>query len=251
MAHVLILGGTGEARALAERLDGRDRLRVTSSLAGRVRHPRLPAGEVRVGGFGGAEGLADWLRDERVSAVVDATHPFAGGITGNAVRAAQRAGVPVLVLQRPEWLPGPGDDWRPVPSLAAAAGALPGLGERVFLTTGRQGLASFAELDLWFLVRTVDPPDPPLPARTKTLLSRGPFTVDGELELLREHHIDVLVTKNSGGPMTAAKLTAARELGLPVVVVQRPPIPAAPSAETVDEAAEWLDSLLRNESHAG
>ncbi|SDW83973.1 precorrin-6A/cobalt-precorrin-6A reductase [Saccharopolyspora shandongensis] len=251
MTRVLVLGGTGEARKLAERLAERPDLRVTSSLAGRVREPQLPPGEVRVGGFGGVDGLADWLQREQVDAVVDATHPFAGTITENAVAAAERAGCPILVLRRPAWRPGPGDDWRPAPSLAAAAALLPELGERIFLTTGRQGLAHFAALGLRFLVRTVDPPEPPLPPHTTVLLARGPFTVHDELALLREHSIDVVVTKNSGGSMTSAKLTAARELGLPVVVVQRPPQPAAPSAETVEDAAAWLDSALRQRDHAG
>ncbi|GAA4829491.1 cobalt-precorrin-6A reductase [Saccharopolyspora rosea] len=251
MTRVLVLGGTGEARALAARLVERPGTHVTSSLAGRVREPRLPPGQVRVGGFGGADGLAEWLRRERIDALVDATHPFARAITDNAVTAAERAGVPRLLLRRPGWRPGPGDDWRPVPSMPAAAAALPGLGERVFLSTGRQGLAHFAALDLWFLVRTVDPPEPPLPARTEVLTARGPFTVDEEADLLRRHRIDVLVTKDSGGAMTAAKLTAARELGLPVVVVQRPPQPAGPSAETVAEAVAWLDSVLPQGDHAG
>ncbi|MGW5645475.1 cobalt-precorrin-6A reductase [Saccharopolyspora sp. NPDC003752] len=251
MTRVLVLGGTGEARKLAERLAERPDLRVTSSLAGRVREPKLPPGEVRVGGFGGVDGLADWIRREQVDAVVDATHPFAGAITENAVAAAELAGCPILVLRRPAWRPGPGDDWRAAPSLAAAAELLPELGERIFLTTGRQGLAHFAALDLRFLVRTVDPPEPPLPPHTTVLLARGPFTVDDELALLREHRIDIVVTKNSGGSMTSAKLTAARELGLPVVVVQRPPQPTAPSAETVEDAVAWLDSALRQRDHAG
>ncbi|MEV0702355.1 cobalt-precorrin-6A reductase [Saccharopolyspora sp. NPDC050389] len=251
MTRVLLLGGTGEARKLAERLAERPDLHVTSSLAGRVREPQLPPGEVRVGGFGGPDGLADWLRREQVDAVVDATHPFAGTITENAVAAADRAGCPILVLCRPAWQPGPGDDWRAVPSMTTAAALLPELGERIFLTTGRQGLAHFAALDLRFLVRTVDPPEPPLPPHTTVLLARGPFTVRDELALLREHSIDVVVTKNSGGSMTSAKLTAARELGLPVVVVQRPPQPPAPSAETVEDAIAWLDSALRQRDHAG
>ncbi|SEG64345.1 precorrin-6A reductase [Saccharopolyspora kobensis] len=247
--RVLILGGTGEARALAGRLHERPDLHVTSSLAGRVREPQLPPGDVRVGGFGGPDGLADWLRRERVRAVVDATHPFARTISDNAVAAAQRAGCPLLVLRRPAWEPESGDDWRPVPSMAAAAELLPELGERIFLTTGRQGLAHFAGLDLRFLVRTVDPPEPPLPPRTTVLLARGPFTVHDELALLREHRIEVLVSKNSGGSMTSAKLTAARELGLPVVMVQRPPRPDVPSAGTVEQAVAWLDAVPRD--HAG
>jgi precorrin-6A/cobalt-precorrin-6A reductase len=238
---VLILGGTGEARRLADALRGEPRLEVVSSLAGRLRAPMLPAGVARIGGFGGPDGLATWLRDERIGAVVDATHPFAANITASAVSACGRTGVPLLVLRRPGWTPVPGDDWHPVPTLEAAAEALADLGERVFLTTGRSGLAAFAELTgHWFLIRTVDPPEPPLPARMRLLLDRGPFTVDGERELFAEHRIGVLVTKDSGGPMTAAKLVVAREMGLPVVVQARPPAPDAETVEAVTEAVHWL-----------
>ena len=238
--QVLILGGTGEARQLAAHLVGRG-MRVTSSLAGRVSRPQLPEGEVRVGGFGGVDGLADWLRREEVRAVVDATHPFARTMSEHAARATAATGTPVLALRRRPWQPGPGDDWRPVSSLEEAAALLPDLGDRILLTTGRQELAHFAALrDQHFVVRTVEPPEPPLPPRVTTLLSRGPFTTDGELELLREHRIDAVVTKNSGGTMTTAKLTAARELGLPVVMVQRPPVPEVPEVDTVEEAVEQL-----------
>lgn len=238
--HVLILGGTTEARRLAEVLH--PAARVTTSLAGRVAGPRLPAGDVRIGGFGGAEGLAQWLRAHQVDALVDATHPFAGTISFNAASAAVTAHVPLLALRRPGWAAGEGDDWHTVGSLEQAAGMLPALGRRVFLTTGRMGLAAFVGLDeLWFLMRSVDAPEPPLPSRTEVLLDRGPFTLDGERELLRRHRIDVLVTKDSGGAATAPKLTAAREAGLPVVVVRRPPVPdGVQVAVTVDEAAAWL-----------
>ncbi|MGY0465018.1 cobalt-precorrin-6A reductase [Kitasatospora sp. cg17-2] len=240
--HLLILGGTTEARALAAALDGRTGLRVTSSLAGRVARPRLPAGEVRIGGFGGADGLADWLRAERVDTVVDATHPFAAVMSGNAAAAAAATGVPLLALRRPGWTAVPGDDWHRVPSLDAAAALLPALGRRVLLTSGRQGLAAFAHLDgLHFVARSVDPPEPPLPAALDVLLDRGPFTLDGERAVLREHRIDVVVTKDSGGAATAPKLTAARELGLPVVLVDRPPLPAGvPVAASVAEVLERL-----------
>ncbi|MFD5033241.1 cobalt-precorrin-6A reductase [Streptomyces sp. NPDC058405] len=244
--HVLILGGTTESRRLAENLHGPLRfvrhIRVTTSLAGRVARPVLPPGEVRIGGFGGAEGLGRWLREHRVDALIDATHPFAATISRNAARAAADAHVPLLALRRPSWVPAAGDDWRPVGSLEEAARALPPLAGRVFLTTGRMGLATFAHLDdLWFLVRSVDAPEPPYPARTEVLLDRGPFTLDGEREIIRRHRIDVVVTKDSGGAATAAKLTAAREAGLPVVVVRRPPVPEGVSvAGTPDEAADWL-----------
>ncbi|MEU6769940.1 cobalt-precorrin-6A reductase [Streptomyces sp. NPDC046759] len=241
-AHVLILGGTTEARRLAAVLAARPGTRVTTSLAGRVARPAAVAGEVRTGGFGGAQGLADWLRTHHVDALVDATHPFAEAITANAARAAAATGVPAVVLRRPGWRPGPGDRWYDVPSLAAAADALPALGRRVFLTTGRLGLAAFAHLtDLHFLVRSVDPPEPPVPPATEVVLARGPFTVAEETELLRAHRIEVLVTKDSGGEATAPKLTAARELAVPVVVVRRPPLP--PGMAAVPDVAGVLERL--------
>ncbi|MEU6983830.1 cobalt-precorrin-6A reductase [Streptomyces sp. NPDC046324] len=241
--HVLILGGTTEARALAARLQepGAATVRVTSSLAGRVAAPRLPAGEVRIGGFGGVEGLVEWVRAHAVDALIDATHPFAENISFNAARAAATAHVPLLALRRPGWVPAAGDDWHQVASLEEAARTLDGLGERVFLTTGRMGLAAFAHCPQWFLVRSVDAPEPPMPARTEVLLDRGPFTLEGERELLARHAVDVLVTKDSGGAATAPKLQAAREAGIPVVVVRRPPVPdGVRVATTVEAAAAWV-----------
>ncbi|MET7572102.1 cobalt-precorrin-6A reductase [Streptomyces sp. NPDC005492] len=241
--HILILGGTTEARELAAELAlRRPEVRVTTSLAGRVSRPGALAGDVRIGGFGGAEGLAEWLREHHVDAVVDATHPFAESITANAARAAATTGLPAVVLRRPGWRPGPGDDWRPVASLSEAADALPGLGHRILLTTGRLGLAAFAHLDrLHFVVRSVEPPEPPMPPDAELLLARGPFTLTDETALLREHRIDVIVTKDSGGAATAAKLTAARETGIPVVVVRRPPLPDGVSA--VPDVAGVLERL--------
>lgn len=244
--HVLVLGGTTEARELAAALSARPGTEVTTSLAGRVTRPGAVAGEVRVGGFGGAEGLAQWLRAHRADAVVDATHPFAGTITANAAHAATATGLPLVVLRRPGWQPGPGDQWHPVPSLEAAAGLLPGLGHRILLTTGRLRLAAFAHLTApRFVVRSVEPPEPPLPPHTRVLLDRGPFTVAGETAVLRDHRIDVLVTKDSGGAATSAKLTAARDLGLPVVVVRRPPLPEGVTAvPDVPSALRRLDALV-------
>ncbi|WP_326629096.1 MULTISPECIES: cobalt-precorrin-6A reductase [unclassified Streptomyces] len=247
--HVLVLGGTTEARRLAESLTEAfpAGARVTSSLAGRVASPKLPPGEVRVGGFGGADGLAEWLRTHRVDALIDATHPFAGTISFHAAAAAAAAHVPLLALRRPGWVPVDGDRWHPVGSLDEAAAALPRLGRRVFLTTGRMGLAAFAGLDsLWFLMRSVDAPDGPHPARMEVLLDRGPFTLDGERELIRRHLLDVLVTKDSGGDATAPKLAAAREAGIPVVVVRRPPVPEGVTVVGTPElAADWLAGLRR------
>ncbi|MGI5349758.1 cobalt-precorrin-6A reductase [Streptomyces sp. CA-250714] len=249
--HVLILGGTTEGRRLAELLDGAPDMRVTSSLAGRVAAPRMPPGDVRIGGFGGVRGLAEWLRTHLVDVLIDATHPFAETISFHAAEAAAEAHVPLLALRRPGWVPTAGDNWHMADSLPHAAQLLPRLGRRVFLTTGRMGLAAFADAasagqdsdGLWFLVRSVDPPEPgtPTPARMELLLDRGPFTLDGERELLRGHRIDVVVTKDSGGTATAPKLAAAREASLPVVIVRRPPVPEGVRVMTSpEEAAEAL-----------
>lgn len=180
-----------------------------------------------------------WLLNERIDVVIGATHPFAERMTAAAAAATKAADIPFLLLRRPGWTAGPGDDWRRVPSLEAAAANLPG--ERVFLTTGRTGLSVFASDALrWFLVRSVETPNPPPPPRTHLLLARGPFEVAGEIELMRRYAIDVLVTKDSGGDMTAAKLTAARRLGLPVVMIDRPPAPDVPTVSTVEDAVAWL-----------
>jgi precorrin-6A/cobalt-precorrin-6A reductase len=245
--HVLVLGGTTEARKLAAALAARRGVRVTSSLAGRVSRPGALDGDVRIGGFGGAQGLADWLREQRADAVVDATHPFATGITANAASATAATGLPLVVLRRPGWRAGAGDRWHEVASLEEAAELLPGLGRRVLLTTGRLGLAAFAHLDgPHFVVRSVEPPAPPMPPDVELVLARGPFTVADELTLLRDRRIDVVVTKDSGGTATAAKLTAARELGLPVVVVRRPPLPTGvTTVPDVDAVLDELDLILR------
>ena len=242
--RILILGGTGEARELAAGLTAAG-VDVVSSLAGRVRNPRLPAGEVRIGGFGGAAGLAGFLRAEAITGVVDATHPFATAITANAAEAAAEAGLPLLVLRRPPWPADP--SWQTVPDIAAAAAAAAAWpGESVFLTTGRRDLGAFAaDGEHRFLVRAVDPPDPggPVPPRMTLLLDRGPYTPEGEAALMREHKVGLLVTKNSGGPMTAAKLQAASELAVQVVVVERPPLPPGSTAvTTVAEALAWVRS---------
>ncbi|MFG3043452.1 cobalt-precorrin-6A reductase [Streptomyces sp. NPDC048241] len=244
-AHVLILGGTIEARHLATVLAARPGLRVTTSLAGRVTRPGAVDGAVRVGGFGGVAGLADWLRAHRVTALVDATHPFAERITANAAESARLTGVPHAVLHRPGW--DLDDDWCSVASLEEAARVVPRLGQRVFLSTGRLELAAFRDLtDTQFVIRSVEPPEPPLPPHCELILARGPFSLADELDLLRAHRIDVLVTKDSGGAATAPKLAAARSLSLPVVVVRRPELPAKVRAlPDVDGVLDWLAGVIR------
>ena len=240
---VLILGGTAEARQLAAALaaDGVD---VISSLAGRVGTPNLPAGRVRVGGFGGAGGLADYLRREHVSAVVDATHPFAAKITKNVVRAASMTGTSLIRLERPGWEEHPhANTWTWVSDATAArAAAEPAL--RPFLTTGRQSLRDFvAWADRDVLVRLVDPPAASLPQRWNVILSRGPYSYDGERTILTGHAIDVILTKDSGGTHTVAKLEAADHLGIPVVIIARPEPAPVPLLRTVAEAVDWCRSF--------
>jgi precorrin-6A/cobalt-precorrin-6A reductase len=232
--RVLILGGTAEGRELAGALPGFD---VVSSLAGRTSAPVLPTGAVRVGGFGGT--LADYLRG--FDAVVDATHPFATAVTATAVTAARTAGVPLVRLVRPPWTEQPGDDWRRVPSLPAAATLADSLGQRLFLAVGRGGLTAFAGVSAWCLARTVEAPDPPLPRRLHVVRDRGPFTVEGERDLLTRHAIDVVVARDSGG-VTDAKIHVSRELGLPLVLVDRPPETAPTCVNGVSAAVAWLSA---------
>ncbi|MFZ2512525.1 MAG: cobalt-precorrin-6A reductase [Gordonia sp. (in: high G+C Gram-positive bacteria)] len=240
-SRVLILGGTAEARALAKALVA-EGIPVISSLAGRVQNPRLPVGEVRIGGFGGVEGLRKWLGDNQIRAVVDATHPFAVRITANAAQACAQADVPLIRLARSAWEAGPADRWISVPDIDAAAEAVAERGGRVFLTTGRQDVDAFAGVEnAWFLIRVVDPPEGPLPAHHEILRSRGPYGLDDERALLAEHRITLLVTKNSGGELTRAKLTAAAEVGIDVIVVERPSEPAG--VECVTSAAAAVDCV--------
>ncbi|MEB4211666.1 cobalt-precorrin-6A reductase [Mycobacterium sp. 94-17] len=239
--RVLLLGGTGEARALAQALH--PRFDIISSLAGRVPDPALPVGRVRIGGFGGVDGLRRWLRDERIDAVVDATHPFAATMTAHAAAACAALRIPHLVVARPAWDPGTAIV---VESDTGAAETVARQGyTRVFLTTGRSGVRAFADSDAWFLIRAVTGPDAAtLPRRHRVLLSRGPYRYDDEVALMRAHRIDALVTKNSGGDMTRAKLDAAAALGVSVVMVARPPLPAGVvTVGAVREAAEWVGAL--------
>jgi precorrin-6A/cobalt-precorrin-6A reductase len=239
--RVLLLGGTAEARALAKTLH--PQVDIISSLAGRVPDPALPVGPVRVGGFGGFDGLRRWLLDEHIDAVVDATHPFAATMTANAAQACAELRMPHVVLARPPWDPGGATVVR---SDIDAAEAVERQGyRRVFLTTGRSSVKAFADSDAWFLIRAVTAPEVAvLPRHHQLLLSRGPYRYDDELALLRQHRIDALVTKNSGGNMTRAKLDAAAALDIPVVMVQRPQLPDGVIAVgSVEDAAKWVGGL--------
>ncbi|BBY09000.1 precorrin-6A reductase [Mycobacterium noviomagense] len=239
--RVLLLGGTAEARALAPRLH--PDVDVISSLAGRVPDPALPVGAVRIGGFGGVDGLRRWLRDEKVDAVVDATHPFAATITAHAAQVCEELGLPHLVLARPAW--DHGDAIVVTSDTEAAKVVAEQEYSRVFLTTGRSGVGAFVHSDAWFLIRAVTAPDSDrLPRRHQLLLSRGPYDYAGEYALMREHRIDALVTKNSGGQMTRAKLDAAAALDIPVVMVDRPPLPpGVTTVGSVAEAVEWVGGI--------
>jgi precorrin-6A/cobalt-precorrin-6A reductase len=238
--RILLLGGTSEARALAARLH--PDIDVISSLAGRVPDPALPAGELRIGGFGGVDGMRRWLCDAGVDAVIDATHPYAATITAHAAAVCGELRMPHLVLARPAWPPGDaivvGSDAEAAKTVAAERYS------QVFLTTGRSGAAAFVDVDAWFLIRAVTAPDAEtLPRRHQLVLSRGPYHYDDELALLRAHRIDALVTKNSGGAMTRPKLDAAATLDIPVVMVDRPPLPPnVATVATVDDAEAWLRS---------
>ena len=247
---LLILGGTTEGYRLAEAATALPGLRVISSLAGRVGTPRQPAGEMRVGGFGGVAGLADYLRREKIDAVIDATHPFAARMGWNAAGAMAETRTPLLRLERPAWQAVAGDRWTMAATWPDAAAALrmvtsaaaPATAQRVFLAIGRQELQHFTGLDdIWFLIRSVEAPDPAQHfAQSELLLARGPFQYADELGLLRQHRIDTIVCKNSGGDATDGKLTAARDLGLRVVMLDRPRRPALPSAADVPAAMTWL-----------
>ncbi len=235
--HILILGGTGEARQLAQRLAATNRLRITLSLAGRTEQPLPQAGEVRRGGFGGTEGLADWLAANAVDMMVDATHPFARHISGNAEAAARATGVPLVRLERPPWLPVEGDRWIDAADVAQAAALLGTEPKTVFLAIGRQELAPFRTFARHrYIVRSVDPvaAEHRLPG-ARYILDRGPFAEGDERALLTAHNVEILVAKNSGGAATYAKIAAARALALPVVMVRRPHEKPADAA-TVDEA---------------
>jgi precorrin-6A/cobalt-precorrin-6A reductase len=244
--RILLLAGSSEASTLARRLSDLTEFSVVTSFAGRVSELSLPPGDVRIGGFGGPEGLAAWITDHGIDAVLDATHPFTARMPRHVVLACESTGVPHLRVLRPAWVPEPGDRWSEVADFEGAARSLRASGaRRVFLTIGRQELRPFADArpGTWFLVRCIERPDPVPLADYEVLLSRGPFRVDDEVALLRTHRIDTLVTKNSGGSAAAPKLEAARTLEVPVVMIARPPT-SGPSVGSPDQALQWCTDLL-------
>ncbi len=247
--RLLILGGTGDAAQLIAQAAMLPGLEIIASLAGRTPKPNIPtmiptASQVRIGGFGGEAGLVRYLQQECIDLVIDITHPFAHQISWNAANAAQTCGVPRLLVNRPGWTPQPPDRWIEVPSHEAAAAALPNCAQRVFLTIGRQQLAAFAHLEnIWCLMRMITPPTAgsAIP-NGELLLQQGPFAVADEIALLTKYQIDTIVSKNSGGTATYAKIIAARELGIPVIMIPRPKLPPGAIVETVDQAMNWLRS---------
>ncbi len=249
MPHILILGGTADARQLAALIQDRlgAHVRLTTSLAGRTKRPAALAGDLRVGGFGGVSGLVDYLAAEHVTLMIDATHPFAATISRHAVEAAREVGIPRLMIVRPQWqLPVALDVVR-VSDMEAAAIALRTSGaRRVLLTTGIQNLDVFARLpDIWFLIRQIEDHEKPLPlAHANTVIQKPPFTLEGERALMAEHEIDTVVSKESGGSATEAKLRAAAELGIRVVLIERPPMPMGENASSPEDALIWIEARL-------
>jgi precorrin-6A/cobalt-precorrin-6A reductase len=244
--RILILGGTMEARRLAERLAKRADLATTLSLAGRTATPALQPVPTRIGGFGGVEGLANYLTDQKIDVLVDATHPYAAAISVNAANAVRLAGIPLLALRRPAWVPVAGDRWIEVGDTAAAVQALGKASRRVFLALGRKEIEPFVNAPQHhYLVRSVDPVVPPLAVPHAVYVTgRGPFAEANERTTLEQYRIDVVIAKNSGGTATYGKIAAARTLGLPVIMLRRPTLPEVEAVETVDDAVAWLDHML-------
>jgi len=245
--HILILGGTTEARELGQHLADRTDIAVTLSLAGRTASPLAQVVPMRRGGFGGIAGLAQYLLDNEINALIDATHPYASAISAHAFRAASETSTPMISLRRAPWQAVVGDRWTDVLDAGEAVGALGIKAKNVFLAVGRQEIAHFASAPQHhYLIRSVDPVEPPLAVpNTRYIIARGPFEEDQERALLLAHAIDVIVAKNSGGRATYGKIVAARQLGIPVMLLRRPPELEVPAVATVSAAIAWLDHVLK------
>jgi precorrin-6A/cobalt-precorrin-6A reductase len=253
MARILILGGTTEARLLGEWLAKRGDLEVTLSLAGRTASPVAHAVPIRVGGFGGAAGLADYLVAERIDALIDATHPYANIISENAAAAARRTAVPFMMLRRPPWTAVAGDRWIEVNGVAAAVDAIGKEPRSVFVALGRNELGAFAGAPQHrYLVRSVDPVEPPLLLpHVAYITARGPFSEADDRALMTAHGIEVVIAKNSGGNAAYGKIAAARAMGIEVILLCRPTAPAAPAVETIEDTIAWLDHTLTSAAARG
>ncbi len=247
MKRLLILGGTGEAAALhkagIERFE--DRLEIVSSLAGRTCRPRTLPGTVRTGGFGGADGLARWLREEKIHMVVDATHPYAAHIAANARAACEASGVARIILWREPWTARPDDNWIQVADAGEAAKVLPSVGRRAFLALGSGELWQFADVrGVWLMSRVAETPAPDAAPPGFVVVARGPFDAEDELRLLAEQDIDVLVSRNSGGDATVGKIAAARKRGIPVIMIKRPAPEPGERCSTIEEVLQWIERKL-------
>lgn len=241
MTRILLLGGTTEANLMASAL-AKAGLEAVYSYAGRTEAPMGQPIHMRVGGFGGVDGLRAYLAGQAISHVIDATHPFAAQMSSNAVAACAAEAVPLIALERAPWLPGEGDRWTPVADIPAAVAALDGPPQRVFLAIGRQHVDAFAaQPQHSYLLRLVDAPTGPLPLpQAKIVVARGPFDVAADSALLRDHGTEIVVAKNAGGKGAVAKIAAARALGLPVIMIDRPQVPARRIARSLAEVMAWL-----------
>jgi precorrin-6x reductase len=251
--HILILGGTLEARQLAARLEAERRKRqdfdIILSLAGRTKNPLKQPVPVRIGGFGGVDGLAAYLKQEQIDLLIDATHPYAASMSHHAAYAAEQTGTRLIAFRRPPWEPLPDDLWQNVPDVEGAVAALDTLPRKIFVALGRKELLPFEKAP-WhhYIVRSVDPVEPPLNIPdVQYILDRGPFEEDSERKLLMEYGIECIISKNSGGPASYGKITAARQLKIPVIMIERPALPFAETVETLDDA---LSQCLQHVSSA-